>query len=171
MPASRGSGVILAGTNSGVTGPATVPMITRTRQMLRGVPVSAPGRTRTCNPWFRRSERADYFAALDSKQTLGWKGFRIIAAFGVILLTFQILWQIASDANRFRAEFRAIIFDRIRKASRCERPCGSCRTEFQEWVGHVEKHQCLLAASLANPEELDECALANWTFSTGSAGY
>jgi hypothetical protein len=48
--------------------------------------------------------------ALDSKQTLGSKGFRIIAAFGVSLLTFQILLQIAANANGFRAGFRAIVY-------------------------------------------------------------
>ena len=34
-------------------------------------------------------------------------------------------------------------------------------------MGPVEKHQFLLAESFANPDELNECALANWTFSTG----
>jgi hypothetical protein len=38
---------------------------------------------------------------------------------------------------------------------------------FRKTVGPVEKHQFLLAASFANPEELNESALAIWTFSTG----
>jgi hypothetical protein len=51
----------------------------------------------------------DHLSAGDSKQPLGRKGFRIIAALGVSLLTFQILWQFTLDANRFRARFRAIV--------------------------------------------------------------
>jgi hypothetical protein len=86
--------------------------------------ISAPGGTRTPNPWFRRSERIDYLAAHASKQTLEWKGFRIIAVIGVSLLTFQILWQITPFANRFRADFRAIICARVALCAQIEPASG-----------------------------------------------
>jgi hypothetical protein len=38
-------------------------------------------------------------------------------------------------------------------------------------TGPVEKHQFLQAASFANPQELDKCAIAIWTFSTGPTDF